>query len=49
MTFSCPHCQKPISPALIRAAANQDAAKRDRPGAKGLVRNPKGRPKKETK
>jgi hypothetical protein len=38
MTFHCPHCQKPISPSLIRAAANQDSAKRDRPGAKGLVR-----------
>lgn len=45
MTFACPHCKQPIDPALVRRAANTDAARRERPGAKGLVRNAKGRPK----
>ena len=44
--MNCPHCAQPIDPRLIRQAANADAGKRKRPGAKGLVRNPAGRPKK---
>ena len=43
--MNCPHCHKPIDPALVRKAANTDAGKRKRPNAIGLVRNPKGRPK----
>lgn len=41
--MNCPHCGKSIDQALIRKAANQDAAKRERPGARGLIRNPAGR------
>ena len=43
--MNCPHCAKPIAPALIRAAANSIAGSAKRPGATGLVRNPKGKPK----
>ena len=43
--MNCPHCSKPIDPALVRKAANTEAGKRKRPNAVGLVRNPKGRPK----
>lgn len=43
--MNCPHCHESITREQIRAAANSDAAKRKRPGAKGLVRNPAGRPK----
>ena len=43
--MNCPHCSKPIPAALIRKAVNVDAAKRKRPGALGLIRNPKGRKK----
>jgi len=45
----CPHCSNPIDLALLRQAVNKAAAsggKGSRPGAKGLVRNPKGRKKK---
>jgi len=47
----CPHCHQPIEPELIvKAAASINARKNrgkgKRPGAKGLVRNPAGRPKK---
>lgn len=45
--MNCPHCCKPIDAAAIRKAVNADAAKRKRPGALGLVRNPRGRPKKD--
>lgn len=45
--MNCPHCNEPIAPAAIRKAANADAAKHKRPGALGLVRNPRGRPKKD--
>jgi hypothetical protein len=43
----CPHCSKPIDKRLVRQAANKDAAsgKGSRPGARGLIRNPAGRPK----
>ncbi len=44
--MNCPHCKQPIDPALVRKAANSIAGKADRPGAKGLVRNPAGRPQK---
>ena len=43
--MNCPHCHKPIDPALVRKAANSIAGKAKRPGASGLVRNPAGRPK----
>jgi hypothetical protein len=43
--MNCPHCAKPIDPQAIRKAANADAAKRKRPNARGLIRNPAGRPK----
>jgi len=39
--MNCPHCHKPID---MRKMVNTEIAKRKRPGAKGLVRNPKGRP-----
>jgi hypothetical protein len=45
MTFLCPHCHKPLDPAELRKMLNKEIAGRKRPGAKGLVRNPKGRPK----
>lgn len=41
----CPHCGKPLDSAQMRKALNSEIAKRKRPGAKGLVRNPKGRPR----
>jgi len=43
--ISCPYCHKPLDAAQIRKALNAELAKRKRPGAKGLVRNPKGRKK----
>lgn len=45
--MNCPNCKQPIPAALIRKAANAEAASHKRPGALGLVRNPKGRPRKE--
>lgn len=46
--MNCPHCNHPIpDEAVISAAASINARKnagKKRPGAKGLVRNPKGRP-----
>jgi hypothetical protein len=55
--MNCPHCLKPIPPDLILRERQSELAKRkrkpsdgrkkySRPGAKGLVRNPAGRPKK---
>ena len=41
----CPHCNKPLDSAQMRKALNSEIAKKKRPGAKGLIRNPKGRPK----
>ena len=43
--YICPHCNQPLSLADLRRALNSEIAKKKRPGAKGLVRNPKGRPK----
>jgi len=43
--MNCPHCSKPLDSAQLRKALNAEIAKRKRPGAKGLVRNPNGRPK----
>lgn len=43
--MNCPHCGKPLSLVDLRKALNSEIAKKKRPGAKGLVRNPKGRPK----
>lgn len=40
--MNCPHCNKPLSSAQMRKALNSEIAKKKRPGAKGLVRNPKG-------
>ncbi len=45
--MNCPHCSKPIPDELVIAERNKLAAKKERPGAVGLVRNPKGRPKNE--
>jgi hypothetical protein len=42
--MNCPYCGRPIAPKLITAAHNAQIAKRKRPGAVGLIRNPKGRP-----
>lgn len=36
--MNCPHCHEPIDPALVRKAANTDAAGRARPGAKGQAK-----------
>lgn len=44
-TMNCPHCHKALDSAQMRKALNSEIAKRKRPGAMGLVRNPKGRPK----
>ena len=44
MSFLCPHCNQPIDRALVRKAANTDAGRKSRPGARGLIRNPAGRP-----
>jgi hypothetical protein len=54
--MNCPHCGTPIPPELILRERQSELAKRkrrkhERPGAKGLNRNPagrKGKPK-ETK
>lgn len=43
--MNCPHCHQPIPDALVIAERNKLAAGNKRPGAKGLVRNPKGRPR----
>jgi len=43
--MNCPHCHKPLDSAELRKMLNKEIAGRKRPGAKGLVRNPKGRPK----
>ena len=43
--MNCPHCDKPIAHELLRKALNADAARKKRPGAIGMVRNPVGRPK----
>jgi hypothetical protein len=42
---NCPHCNQPLDHAALRKALNSDAARKKRPGAHGLVRNPAGRPK----
>jgi hypothetical protein len=52
--MDCPHCGKPIpDAAVVKAAASINARKNkgkgSRPGARGLVRNPKGRKAKEEK
>jgi hypothetical protein len=44
----CPHCHQEIDEKLIRAARNSAIARRPRPGARGLVRNPAGKPKLST-
>jgi hypothetical protein len=51
LPMNCPHCLKPIPPDLILRERQSELAKRKRgkhtrPGAKGLIRNPAGRPKK---
>ena len=43
--MNCPHCGKPLDHAELRKALNKEISGRPRPGAKGLVRNPKGRKK----
>ncbi len=43
--MNCPHCNKPLDSAQMRKALNSEIAKKKRPGAKGLIRNPKGRAK----
>lgn len=46
--MNCPHCDEPIPPELVRAAANKAAASAPRPGNAGNKRNPfgrKGKPK----
>jgi hypothetical protein len=45
--MNCPHCHHPLDHAELRKALNKELAGRPRPGAKGLVRNPKGRTKKK--
>ena len=45
--MNCPHCGKPIDHKLAaQALARLNAGKGSRPGARGLVRNPAGRPRK---
>lgn len=41
--MNCPHCNQPVPDQLMRQALNAAIAKRKRPGAVGLVRNPGGR------
>ena len=45
--MNCPNCKHPLDHAMLRKALNADAARKKRPGAIGLVRNPAGRPKQE--
>lgn len=45
--MNCPHCNHPIPDAAVVKAAAAIIGKRKRPGAKGLVRNPAGRPAKD--
>lgn len=40
--MNCPYCHEVIDDALVLAARNSLIAKRPRPGARGLVRNPAG-------
>lgn len=58
--MNCPHCNQPIPPELVIKARQSEIAKRPRkpmdgrkkyprPGAIGLVRNPSGKKKEETK
>jgi hypothetical protein len=47
--MDCPHCHKEIDDALVLAARNSLVAKRPRPGARGLVRNPAGKNKQTPK
>ena len=47
--MNCPKCQTPIADAtVVKAAASingkRNAGKGSRPGARGLIRNPAGRP-----
>jgi len=48
-SMNCPHCGKPLDSAQLRKALNAEIARNKRPGAKGLVRNPAGRPKNASK
>lgn len=41
-SFQCPHCGLPIDEKLYRKYLNSQIAKLKRPGAKGIIRNPKG-------
>lgn len=47
--MNCPTCSTPLpDTAIVKAAASINGKRskgKPRPGAKGLIRNPKGRPK----